>query len=438
MPDLESRIALAESWLHANLADGGQGRCGWGWVPDIPPNPQNTAEVVCALVALGRPVPEPAGVEKLVRSSVVANSQRGDWAFDAVIDVAWRLRALRCLGAGPEDPDLRSCVCALVEAQEPASGGWRIAGRLGSISATATTAAVEALLDLEMPGIDLVAVRRKAVSTLIDAVLDDDELASPLHACAQIAHLLAAESIVELGGTRIEKARNRALRRVLDSLGRGYFAIEEEVFRRGTVTDTWRHTTLPMSLRAVAVAAPDRIIEPPFRAGLVTLLNLQETAPTNVNRGGFRTSQEGFVTSYATTQSLEVLGQVRIALGERTNPARTFDFLCRTEGAHHSDPQDLVTVRGRTVTMNSWAGSVLLVIGLLTGATIIAMSIGFQHDLGVVASRALVVWGMTPPAFCTFACTCVRLPRTSNAKIAAVVFSGFTALLLPIVTFLLA
>jgi hypothetical protein len=438
MPDLESRIARAEHWLQANIADGGPGRCGWGWVPDIPPNPQNTAEVVCALVALGRPIPQPAEVERLVRSNVVMNSQRGDWAFDALIDVTWRLRALRCLGADPDDPDLRACVCALIEAQEPSSGGWRLAGRRGPISATATTGAVEALLDLEVPGLDLVTVRRTAVATLIKSVLEDDELASPLHAAAQITHLLASESIVELGGTRIEKARNRALRQVLDCLGKGYFAIEEEVFQRGTVTDTWRHTTLPMSLRAVAVAAPDRIFEPSFRSALVALLNLQEIGTTNVNRGGFRTSLEGFVTSYATTQSLEVLGQVKTALNERTNPARTFDFLCRTEGTHHSDPQDLITIRRRTVTMNSWAGAAILSLGLLTGATIIAMSVGFQHQLGDVGSRALVVWGMIPPALSTFAYTCVRLPSTSNGKIAAVVFSAFTALMLPIVTFLLA
>ena len=262
-------------------------------------------------------------------------------------------------------PDLRACVCALVEAREPSSGGWRLAGRRGPISATATTAAVESLLDLDLSGIDLVTVRRTAVATLIRSVLEDDELASPLHAAAKIAHLLASESIVELGGVRIEKARGRALRRVLDCLERRYFAIEEEVFRRGDVTDIWRHTILPMSLRAIAVAAPDRIFDPSFRVGLVALLNLQETGSTNVNRGGFRTSQEGFVTSYATTQSLEVFRHVKSALDERANPARTFDFLCRIEGTHHSDPQDLITIRRRTVTMNSWAALILLAIGLL-------------------------------------------------------------------------
>ena len=438
MPDLENRILLAERWLHANIADGGLGRCGWGWVPDVPPNPQNTAEVVCALAGLGRSIPQREAVEQLVRSNAVTNSQRGDWAFDALIDVAWRLRALRCLGAGPDDPDVLACVSALVEAQEPSSGGWRLAGRRGPISATATTAAVESLLGLDVPGIDLVTVRRTAVARLISAVLDNDELATSLHAAAQIAYLLASESIVELGGTRIEKARNRALRRVFDCLERGYFAIEEEVFRRGNVTDTWRHTTLPMSLRAIAAAAPDRIFEPSFRAGLVALLSLQESGSSNVNRGGFRTSQEGFVTSYATTQSLEVFRHVQGALGERVNPARTFDFLCRIEGVHHSDPQDLITIHRRTVTMNSWAGLVLLSVGLLTGATIISLAIGFKHQLGDVASRALVVWGMAPPALSAFVYACVRIPGASNRRIAAVVFAGCTALLLPIVTFLLA
>ena len=66
------------------------------------------------------------------------------------------------------------------------------------------------------------------------------------------------------------------------------------------------------------------------------------------------------------------------------------------------------------------------------------MAISFKYQLGDVASRALVIWGMAPPAFSTFAYTCVRLPRTSNRKIAALVFAGFTALLLPIVTLLLA
>lgn len=438
MTDLERRIVLAERWLHANIADGGQGRYGWGWVPDVPPNPQNTAEVVCALIRLGRSIPQRAGVEELVRSNAVHNSQRGDWAFDALIDVAWRLKALRCLGAEPEDPDLHACVCALVEAQEPATGGWRLAGRRGPISVTATIAAVEALLDLELPGVDLVSVRRTAVATMIRSVLDGDEVTRPLHAAAQITHLLASESIVELGGNRIEKARDRALRRVLDCLERGSLTIEEEVFRRGHVTDTWRHTTLPMSLRAVAAAAPERIFEPSFRTGLVALIDLQETGTTNANRGGFRTSQEGFVTSYSTTQSLEVFKHVESALNERSNPALTFDFLCRAEGAHHSDPQDLITIRRRTVTMNSWAGVVLLCLGFLTGMTIIALAIGFQRQLGEVLSRALVVWGMTPPAISTFAFACVRLPAISNRKIAAAVFASFTALLLPIVTFLLA
>lgn len=88
--------------------------------------------------------------------------------------------------------------------------------------------------------------------------------------------------------------------------------------------------------------------------------------------------------------------------------------------------------------MNSWAGSILLAIGPLMGATIITMSIGFQHQLGDAASRAPVIWGMAPPAACTFLFACVRLPTVSNLKIATVVFASFTALLLPIVTFLLA
>ncbi len=435
---IDSRIDLACTWFSANIAEGGLGKYGWGWVPDVPPNPQNTAEVVCALTAVGRAIPHRAGVEALVRSNAVEQSQRGDWAFDALVDVAWRLRALRCLGTTSDDPDLLACVTALVAAQDPTSGGWRLAGRRGPVSTTATSSAVRALLDLEVPGLDLIAVRRAAISMLTEFVLDGDERTRPLYAAAQVAHLLSSGLIAELGGARVEKARDQALERVMSHLNRKVFAIEEEVFRRGSVTDIWRHTTLPMSLGAVAFAAPDRILEVPFRSGLVDMLGLQETGPTNVNRGGFRTSREGFVTSYATTQSLEVLAQVRTSINERMSPAKTFDFICRAEGAHHTDPQELLRMRRTSVTMNSSAGAIMLVFGLLTGATIIALSVAFRDNLGTTASRALVVWGTLPPAIATAAFTCVRLNSVSNRKIVAAVFAAFTALLLPVVTFLLA
>lgn len=437
MADLDHIVGEAAHWLSSTIGDDGHGRAGWGWVPDVPPNPQNTAEVVCALTRVGCEVPRVDEVLALVRSEVVAHQSRGDWAFQALIDVAWRLRALRCLVpdlAG--DPDVIACAEALVDAQDPETGGWRLAGRTGPVSVTATTAAVLALLTLQTE-VDVVPAVRRGVGMLISSLVDGDERANRLYAAAQIVDVLSRPEIAELGGPRTERARELALDRVMDRLRREELGIEEEVFRRDDTTDTWRHMTLHMSLLAVSRAAPERMFDPAFRRGLIALLELQESGEENVNRGGFRTSREGFVTSYATTQALEVFALVRATVNERVNPARTFDLLCRVDGAHHSDPQDVITVAGRTVTMNSWAGAVLLAIGLLSGATTAALSVALGEHLGTAGSRALVVWGMAFVAVGMFGFLAVRLPRTPNGRIAAAVFGAFTALILPVLTYLL-
>jgi hypothetical protein len=45
--DLDRIVGEAARWLSSSIGQDGHGRAGWGWVPDVPPNPQNTAEVVC-------------------------------------------------------------------------------------------------------------------------------------------------------------------------------------------------------------------------------------------------------------------------------------------------------------------------------------------------------------------------------------------------------
>lgn len=437
MSDLDHRISEAAAWLSSNVADDGQGRAGWGWVPDVPPNPQNTAEVVCAFTLIGRAVPRAEQVVALVRSDVVHHQTRGDWAFLAVIDVAWRLRALRCLVDDPaDDADVTACARALVDAQDLETGGWRLAGRTGPVSVTATSAAVLAMLGLQT-SVDVVPAVRRGLGMLISSVIDGDERANRLYAAAQIADVLAHSEIAELGGPRTERARALALDRVMDHVRRGDLGIEEEVFRRESATDTWRHMTLHMSLLAASRAAPEQIFHPSFRQELVALLDLQESGEQNVNHGGFRTSREGFVTSYATTQALEVLALIRSTVNERVNPARTFDLLCRMDGAHHTDPQDVVSVARRTVTMNSWAGAILLAVGLLSGTTTAVLGVALKEHVGTAGSRALVVWGTAFVAVGAFGYLAVRLPKTPNGRIAAAVFAAFTALILPVLTYVL-
>jgi len=435
--DIDHRIWEAAEWLSAHISECGDGRAGWGWVPDVPPNPQNTAEVVCALVAVEQPIPRIDEVIALVRSDAVEHQSRGDWAFRSLVDVAWRLRALRCVVDDvSRDADVIACARALVDAQDVDTGGWRFTGLRGPVSVTATTGAVLALLGLRTK-VDTVTAVRRGLRMLISFVLDQDERANRLYAAAQIADLLARPRIAELGGPRVDRAREVALGRVLECLRDGDLGIDEEVFRREDATDTWRHMTLHMSLLAVGHAAPERLFDPSCRRALIALLALQEPGEENVNKGGFRTSQEGFVTSYATTQALEVLALIRSTVHERVNPARTFDLLCRDDGAHHSDPQDLITVAGHTLTMNSGAGAAFLALGALSGSTTAVLAVVLEEHLGSGGSRALLVWGTAFVSFGVFAFLAVRLPKLANGRIAAWVFAAFTALVLPVLFYLL-
>jgi hypothetical protein len=434
MSDFAHRVDMASGWFGRHIIDGSPGLAGWGWVPDVPPNPQNTAEVVCALTHIDRPIPRRAEALALIRCEVVDHASRGDWAFRSLIDVAWRLRALRCLVKDDEDPDIVACAVALVAAQESTTGGWRLAGSGGPVSVTATCGAVLALMGLGKT-VDTETAVRRGLTMLIGSIIQDDPRAEPLYATAQIVDVLARPEIALLGGPRTERAREKALEKVLATLARNRAGIEEEVFTRGAVTDIWRHMTLYLSLIAIAEAAPDRVFEPVFRHALIDMLELQEDGRDNINLGGFRTSEEGYVTSYATTQALHVLASIKRTLTERVNPALTFDLLCRSAGTHHSDPQDVVRVGRTTVTMNSGAGAIMLAVGLIAAVTSGGLTIGFAGRLGHVASRLLLIWSAAFLATGTFAFAAVRFPRIPNSRIALAVFTAFSAIFLPIIFF---
>jgi hypothetical protein len=433
MSEFERRVDMAAEWFERHIADDPGGGAGWGWVPDVPPNPQNTAEVVCALTDVGRPVPRRDDVMALIRREVVSHASHGDWAFRSLIDVTWRLRGLRCIVDMHEDPDIVACARTLVEAQS-SDGGWRLAGGVGAESITATCMAVLALLGLETP-VDTTPSVQAGLEMLVSAVLDDDPRAEPVYASAQIVQVLARPEVSAAGGPRAARAREIALKRVTSHLEQGETGIEEEVFSREGVSDIWRHMTLHLSLSAQAEAVPDLVFEPPFRRALIELLDLQECGADNVNFGGFRTSREGFVTSYATTQALHALASVYSKLRDQVNPGLAFDMLCQSTGTHHSDPQNIITVTRRTVVMNSWGGALMLVVAMLGAITIGALTIGLKDHIGGIGSRLLLTWSALFLAGGVFVFASVRWPEVSNARIAFMVFTAFTAIFLPIIFF---
>jgi hypothetical protein len=437
MSEFDRRVDMAASWFARNVIRDPEGGAGWGWVPDVPPNPQNTAEVVCALTHVGRPIPRKEDAIELIRREVVTHASHGDWVFRSVIDVAWRLRGLRCVSHEHGDPHIDAWAKTLVEAQDSKTGGWRLIGGADAESVTATCMAIVALLGLQT-SVETESSVRAGVAMIVNAVLDSDPRARPLYASGQIVQVLARSEIMAAGGPRAERAREIALDRMVADLQGGEAGVQEEVFAREGVTDIWRHMTLPLSLCALAEARPDAVFEPVFRRALIDLLSLQECSADNVNYGGFRTSKEGFVTSYATTQALHALASINAKLNEQVNPGLAFNLLCRSAGKHHSDPQDIVTIGRHTVVMNSGGGALLLALACVAGLTIGALTIGLADHLGAVGSRLLLTLSAALLGVGAFAFASVRWPGVSNRRIAFFIFTGFTAIFLPTLFFLFA
>jgi hypothetical protein len=437
LSSLDERIDLAVDWL-LSMMTLDAGHAGWGWVTDIPPNPQNTSEVVCVLSDLGRSIPNSDEVCALVRRDAVALGHDGSWAFDSILDRAWRIRALLALDIPASDDDVVSGVQGLIASQDPELGGWGLSGAAGPLSVTATAAAVHSLVSAANDDEQTIRAAAHGTRFLIDLVLGDDTRAKPLYAVSFVASLLARSEIASLGGRRIERAREMCVEKMLGHVAHHETRVEEERFQRGDVRDNWRHLSLHLSIAALGAAGePGVLFEPVFRRALVDLLDLQEVDEGISNRGGFRTSREGFVTSYATTQALEAMAQVRQAINHRLNPGLMYDVVCSAQGDHHSDPQEIVRVGHHRVTMNSGAGNIGLVSCGLGGLTILVLAVVFAAELGPIAYRGLVIWGACLVALGVFVVLATRLVRFRR-RIPAWTFAGFTALVLPVLTFLLA
>jgi hypothetical protein len=453
---LKNRIDLAATWLDSKIKEDREACAGWGWVPEVVPNPQNTAEVVCAFRLIGREIPLEPAVLRLLKKSSVERAEPSEWPFHTVIDYCWRLRALRYLLDAPEDPLIIGCEQFVIEAQDQDEGGWAMTAGSVPLSITATTSAVAALLtlptsvdapeaQLTLEGIPAAWDREEALSRrvraiqlgtrfVIEATLNKDRRAAPLYAAAQTASLLAQPAIADLRSDRARYARQVAMKRVINHLEAGDVPVDPEVFQRGLYTDTWRHLTLHISLLAVVQSEPEKIFHPAFRKGLIRLLDLQATGEQDVDRGAFRTSSEGFPTTYATTLALEVLHGFQIAATTNLNPGRVFDFVSASDGEHPTDPRQLF--RKPRVMLNSYASLLLLVIAVAGGVAIGALAIAYKSKIDKVIFHAALVWGVLLVAVGTNVFVAIRFPEVPRG-VTGVVFVVATVVALPVIAFLL-
>lgn len=235
------------------------------------PNPQDTAEAVWAIAAAkdqASPqyldVPEAAKVSALVKRGSVIHAAQGEWTFGSPVDAAWRLRAMNVLGAPTTAPEIGRYRQLLLSTQDQHTGGWTLSDGAAPISVTTATAAVHRLLVLPSSDAEAAQAIRRACDFLISALRNDDPRATTNYATAQIACLFGTGPLAEVRSARMARAHADAVDLVLHYVETAPGTLEEEPIRRGNVTQTWYHATLPQSVMALATARNQLIFHPRF------------------------------------------------------------------------------------------------------------------------------------------------------------------------------
>jgi hypothetical protein len=430
----DQRLRLAIAWLTARVTVLSDEMAGWGWVPDVHPNPQNTAETVDAYLVVGQEIPHLDQVVRMLESEEPLACHGQAWEFGTTVDLAHRLRALANLrqqapAAVPVDVidrlshRLRGCFEAT---------GWSLSTN-DDVSVFATSLALQALgaAGDVAPDDDL---SRKAWGTVAAAAADPGThcpLASRSYAIA----CLANPHLKVLRTGRSERTMRAGAAELLRSLGESDASIEEETFFRGTVLDRWRHVILPLALHAIATATPHSVIEPTFREAFGRLCELQEMEGTN--QGGFAAGRHGLVTSFATVQAIAAIEAVDRAIESQPDPGQLVDLVFRREGRHHTDPQVLGGTSSHPLVANSHAALAAAVLATLL-AVMAAVPVAVNGE-AYTANVRRIVYGTDVYLLTVvwYGYAVARLPGVSRAVIASIMFAGVTAVLFPLLSLLI-
>ena len=397
-------------------------------MPDVAANPQNTAEVACALVAAGLDVQSLQDCIELISAEYVTLPDGHRWQMKTPLDAAWRLRGLASLLPSGHS-SIQMAVDGLAELCR--EGLWSLDGASGSSpSVFATAVAVEALGAARKTA---PVETTKALSFLKDYLAREgwrDDSCPLSHTAWAILALIRAEH-----GTGLPKRLDGPLRKGIEMLfkevGRGPEVEEEDVLRGGRA-DTWRHNTSNLVLTALLAAQPEAALAPAMRLATRSALNCQDMRGHNA--GAFRTGAGGIFTTYATAQGIELLLAYKRAVRE-VCPADAVEALLRPDGGHHTDPQSIFVPLGHVRFMaNSsamfvWAATSTLSTGALMGMLI------YGGTLIPLLRKVGVVFSLYALAFGWYGYICARFPRLSNWKIATVLYGLMTALWIPLVMY---
>lgn len=405
-----------------------------GLVPDVHPNPQNTAEAVGAYLALGQEVPHLQRVVKMLESEEPLVCHGQAWEFGTTIDLASRLRALSGLRQRTHAAVPARVVDGLGHRLREGftSGGWALsAGDDASVFATAVALQALGAAGHVTPSDELT---RKAWQTIMAAAVDPGSHC-PLATRSYAVTCLANPALKVLRTGRSERAMRIGAAELLSCLAESEASIEEETFFRGPVLDRWRHVVLPLALHAVATARPGAVANPSFRDAFSRLCGLQEME--GGNKGGFAAGRYGMVTSYATVQAIAAIDAVDQAIESHPDPSQLIELLFRQEGKHHTDPQVLGGTSQRPIVANSHAA---LAASVIASVLAVLALVPMITDGGAYSANVRrVVYGVDTYALTVawYGYAVARLPGVSRAAIASIMFAGVTAVLFPLLSLLI-
>lgn len=402
------------------------------------PNPQNTAEVVCALLDARKEVPHLSDVVALLQQDEVFHPRKDrKWSFANNIDIAWRLQALLRLrdlhGAVVDDATIDR-LAKMLQERQATDGSWAFSeSGLGSVVATAL--AVEALSMFRDGSAD----RQQCVTQGLDwlhAYVRDASISEGVFALSRALRTLSLNEVLPGQGAASGRLLRRRADHILNHMKETELGIEEEIFQRGNVQDCWRHLSLPMALEALVRVAPRFAFEPAFRRSLIRLMELQE--PRGPSHGGVRTSPEGFVTSYATSLYVSTLAVIQKELNHGVSGAATFDFICQNAGLHHTDAHEIGEIGDSTILANSTATQWFFWTTALLSLSLLLVSLPRVSGISLGVRKLLTLealLGLSVSIIGVYKGHHVDAPLL---KVAVVVFSTMTGVALPLVVWVIA
>jgi Prenyltransferase and squalene oxidase repeat len=427
---LDFHTELACRWLESCQSPSG----GWGWVADVVPNPQNTAEVVVALSCAGRAPEDLAHLVESLAQTEVAWPDGRRWIFDTPIDYAWRLRGLARLPRTTVRDQYMSR--ALRELRRQFTGkGWRMAADSGE-STFSTAVGLVAVGEISI---------QETAPRLAESYLPAwrwllEDLRRPANQDCIVAH--TAWALLAVSEPAFHRWRDASYRRSiragverLHTYLAGPIPTEEEPFSRGEVRDKWRHPNLAVVIQALLRVSPGYLFDPLVRRRFLDLMS-QQRRDTSREDGAFGLHEGGPVTTYSTTHGIQTMTVVKAAFME-ASPADLLDLFCTLDGRHHSDAQKILTGPGGfTLLINSTAGFAVGTIFTLIVSLFLAFALG-AFTLTDLSRKILVCILVYFLACGWYGYPAARLKQTSNRTVALAMYGVITALILPTITYII-